>query len=58
VKEEEERKKEREKGKGSDASWRASHSECTGMTESRHVRRRDYDGLTQATWQVLCHGGA
>jgi hypothetical protein len=56
VKEEKERKRE-EGGRGAEASWRASHAEWTGVTESRHVRRCDSDGVTQATWWVLCHGG-
>jgi hypothetical protein len=30
-------------------SWRASHVEWTGMTESHHVRRRDSGGLAKST---------
>jgi hypothetical protein len=65
-------RKRRKQGKGSDAYWQASHAEWTGVTESRHVKQRDYDNMTEschirgrdygsmthATWQVLCHGGA
>jgi hypothetical protein len=66
------RKKERGGRRGPEASCRASHAEWASMTESHHinrrdsggvieschVRRRDSSGVTQATWWVLCHGGA
>jgi hypothetical protein len=51
--EEEERKKERKRrkqGKGSEAYWRANHVEWTGVTESRHVKQRDYGNMTES-----CH---
>jgi hypothetical protein len=57
VKDEEEERKREEEERGSGASWWASHAEWTGVTESRHVRWRGSDGMTQATWRVLCHGG-
>jgi hypothetical protein len=50
VKDEEEERKREEEERGSGASWWASHAEWTGVTESRHVRWRGSDGMTQATW--------
>jgi hypothetical protein len=44
---EEERKRE-EEGRGSGASWRASHAEWTSVTESHHVRQRDSSDVTRA----------
>jgi hypothetical protein len=52
VKEEEERKRE-EEGRGPKA-----FVEWTGVIESCHGKRHDSGGMTQATWRVLCRGGA
>jgi hypothetical protein len=41
VKEEEEERNREEEERGLGASWQASHTKWTGVTESCHVKRRD-----------------
>jgi hypothetical protein len=55
VKEEEEERKREEEGRGSGASWWASHVEWTSMTESRHVRQCDSGHVvgTVPRWSLI-----
>jgi hypothetical protein len=46
---EEREEEEREEGPG--PFWRSSHTSSFGVTQSRHIKRRNSCGMSQSTWR-------